>query len=308
MKFFKTIFFSFFSVILAAIAISSCTPIAHTKDTTTTTYTPSLRDSAQIFIVGKTVFGVVIKDNNGSAIPGLTLKVTPEMTMASGMSHGTPVESIVDNGDGSYTVTAYFLMDSSGGTWQLHFHVNGTHLSNQIPITVGGSMMSRGQLKGIADLITPDSSMPMTTGPRPYFIFKSALDTSGASGSHTIDLFLAAREDMMTHVAVYSGQTLTNEMSKAWTTGTILLSVCNTWNGTACTAWSDLTDKGTGHFTGTGLTIADTSATPGTTMPRFVVHLNVVNTTAASNEWKTTGGVPGAGDGTGPTEFSNINQ
>jgi len=313
MKYFQKTFFSFSILFLTGMVVTSCAALP--KDPASG-YTPSLKNPAQVFNVGKTVFDIVIKDANQAATPGLALEVSPEMTMTGGMSHTTPVESVVDNGDGSYTVTAYFIMASGGGSWALHFHVNGTHLADHIAITVGGLSADRGQLKGTtADFIKPDAMSASTN--RLYYVFKSSINTAGGAGNPSIDLFLATREDTMTHPAVFQGQVLhsdTSNLATAWTVGTVTLSVCTgiwtygTGTNSSCTSWANLFDQGNGHFTGTGLTIVDTSKTPGISAAQFAVHLKIVNATAGTNEWKTSGGVAGLGTGDNMPELISINQ
>ena len=59
---------------------------------------------------GKTVFTLFITDTaTGNAAPGLTVTLTPVMHMTL-MDHTTPVCTIVDNNDGTYTCTVYYLM------------------------------------------------------------------------------------------------------------------------------------------------------------------------------------------------------
>jgi hypothetical protein len=206
-------------------------------------------------------------------------------------THNTPVESIVDNGDGSYTVTAYFLMS---GDWMLHFHVDGVHLEEHLMITVGGAMMDKGTLKGISDMIMPEDGG--TAANRPYIIFVSSLDVTTGD----VDLYLATRDNYMSHPAVYAGQSLIDETGATWNVGTVTLSVCSYWSMMACSAWADLNDNGNGHFTATGLGAlpADTSSMMDGN--QFAVHLQVGNSDVANNGWKTNfGTIAGINAGTG---------
>ncbi|MDH4262633.1 MAG: FixH family protein [Spirochaetia bacterium] len=298
MQFQKKIFVTLSLVFTASMFINSCT-VAPKDAAATSPYTIT-ENAGNIHTVGRSDLTFTVKEN-GTPKSGLKLEVEAMMDMTTYI-HTTPSESTVatDLGNGNYKVTVYYVM--SGTTWQLHFHVNGVHQTDHLTVTVGGTMMNKGTLKGITDKIVDPagSATPVT---RTYHIFKSAI-SAGTPGSDSIDLFLATTESYLGMPAVFSSKILNNEVPSAWTVGTITLSVCNTWdtvNGT-CTGWSNLTDNGNGHFTGSALTIANTG------MLTFAVHLKVVNSTAGTNEWKTTGGLAGAGTGDGATEFKKINQ
>jgi hypothetical protein len=251
-------------------AMQACTPTEPVE----TTYTGSLEDSAQIFNVGKTVFNVVIADQDGTATSGLAVEVEPEMDMGT-FTHNTPVESIVDNGDGSYTVTAYFLMS---GDWMLHFHVDGVHLEEHLMITVGGAMMDKRTLKGITDMIMPEDGG--TAANRPYIIFVSSLDVTTGD----VDLYLATRDNYTSHPAVYAGQSLIDETGASWNVGTVTVEVCTIAD---CSTRATLFDEGNGHFTATG--IGDISFDSTTMMDGLQFGVRVFEGT--TNESKTTDGL-----------------
>ena len=70
----------------------------------------------------------VMKRTDGSLVSGLTLTVQPMMYMSSGNSHAAPVDTVVDNGDGSYSCSVYYLMSSmmngmSSGHWELQVRI-----------------------------------------------------------------------------------------------------------------------------------------------------------------------------------------
>ena len=246
-------------------------------------------------MTGRSQFIVHLQDKvTAEDVPGVQLMVEPVMQ---DMNHSTPVEKVVDNGDGSYTATVYYIMP---GDWVLNIYADGVKIGQEPTYTVGGSMMSRGLLKGIT------GNDEVYGANRKYYIFKKSI-SAGTAGNDSIDIFLASSENMMEYPAVYSGQRLVNDdgvkTAGAWTVGTIILSVCSNWSGSSCTAWSDLTEDMShrGHFTGTGLTIANTGSSM---MPAFAVHLHESTT----KEWKTTDGNAGDGNGNGPTEFQSINQ
>jgi len=240
-------------------------------------------------IVGKSVFEITITDSTtGEKTPGVNIEVLPWMTMAA-MEHGTPVESVTDLGDGNYRVVAYYLMPTNtvtGDTWEIIVKAEGSEIA-RLPVTVTGSMMDRGLLKGINDKIMMNSM----AANRNYFIFTSTTITGS-----TVDLYLATRETMSNHPAVFSGQSLLDETSKNWTVGSVQLDLCTsafTYDSvtpaTSCGGWTTLTDQGDGHFTGN-----IPAASSGGLMPVFGVRLNVVNATAGNNEWKTKDGIAAA--------------
>jgi len=61
---------------------------------------------------GKSTFKVTVtKREGGAPVPGLTIEPKPLMIMGT-KDHATPVDAIVDDGDGSYTITLYYLMST----------------------------------------------------------------------------------------------------------------------------------------------------------------------------------------------------
>ncbi len=197
-----------------------------------------------VHIVGPSVFTVVAAES-GAPVPGLNLSVTPKMHMDSGMVHSTPVDSVTDNNDGTYTVTAYYLMPSMGGYWEIEISANNS--SAAIPVTVTGSMMDRAILKGVSDLFL---NMGLSSV-RNYYIFVDSV--AGAAGSRDVSLFVATRENVMFHPAVYNGQTLNDEAGTPWTINGLALEIYD-----ASDAWVPLADNGNGHYSAAGVNIGMT--------------------------------------------------
>jgi len=243
-----------------------------------TGYTAELR-GAPSFIVGKNVFDIILK-NNGTPAPGVTLEVAPEMTMGS-MFHGTPVDSVTDNGDGSYTVIAYMLMPSGMDSWTLHFHVNGQHIDSHIPIVVTGLMMDKATFYGssVNDLYVPDAMMPMTTSQRPYFVFKSAL--TGAAPGQTLELYVSVRDNLMTHLPLVTGTALTTSMGSA-VVGSVILNVYDA-NNTPISA-TQVTGK-PGYYT-----VTFSALNPVPTVTTLNLDLNVTLGTVAEQKVTSTTG------------------
>ena len=71
-------------------------------------YTPTTKPAE-----GKSEFTLAItKLSDGSGHSGANLGIKPWMVMSS-MEHGAVVDSVSDNGNGSYDVTVYYLMPST---------------------------------------------------------------------------------------------------------------------------------------------------------------------------------------------------
>ncbi len=206
-------------------------------------YLPGMMPAAQ----GKTTFGLKVTNrSNGSAAPGLTLSLMPKMHMAT-MGHATPVDSITDNGDGTYTCTIYYLMSSvmngmSMGFWEVKVSTGGMGAESATFYPAVGMAMGsdtvRATLKGQNDTI-----MSMT-GPekRSYYLFKDGL-VSGATT--TFNLFIAAKESMMSYPAVSAGTVLSSPVGTV-TTMTVEAS-------TDLANWVSATDNSHGHWSVGGI-------------------------------------------------------
>ncbi len=240
---------------------------------------------------GKTTFTLKITDrSSGQAASGLAVSLMPMMNMAAHM-HGTPVASVTDNGDGTYTASVYYLMGSSMmsgmsmGYWQLKVMIGGMMGESvifypQVMMAMGDS--AKATLKGVNDKIegmAMDGGMAMPEN-RSYYLFKEAL--SGSTGSHTLKLFLAAKEGMMSYPAV-TGSSVLNQGDATYelTVASISVQV-----STDKTTWVVATEEGNGVWSATGLT-GLTDGTQGTVYVKLMVN----------GEQKTTDGAVAAGDG-----------
>jgi hypothetical protein len=160
---------------------------------------------------GKTLFKVRVTDAATGTVPqtGLSLSLMAMMHMAT-MAHSSPDADCVESATaGTYDCTVYYLMPSlmmntSMGYWQLTV-MAGMGDSAVFYPTVTMAMNGNGKvvLKGQSD----DQIASMTGAEnRGYYIFKDGV--TGSTGNHTIRLFVAAKESMMSFPAIYAGKSL----------------------------------------------------------------------------------------------------
>jgi hypothetical protein len=240
-------------------------------------YLPGTMAAAQ----GKTSFKIRLTErSSGAAAPGKSVTLFPYMYMAT-KSHTSPVYPVVvDNNDGTYSCTVYYVMPTmmngvSMGVWKLTVKV-GTEAADFFP-TVAMSMGSTSltKLTGINDAI---STM---AGPekRTYFLFNDGLVSN--SGSYSFGLFLATKENMLSFPQVTVGSQLKDASGATWTVNEIEVLV-----STNLTEWLNATDIGNGRWSVSGLT----GLAPGVTGKVYVKLL-------VNGEQKTTNGSSIAADG-----------
>ncbi len=217
---------------------------------------------------GKSSFRLKISDADGNASPGLAVSLMPMMYM-SGMAHSTPVADVVDNGDGTYEATVYYLMASSMmngmsmGYWKLDIMVGGEKatfypnvmmaMGDSVKATLKGGqtdMIAAMDMSGGMDMGHDMGGMAVSEEPRSYYIFKDAL--MAMSGSYTLKLFIAAKESMMSYSPVYVGASLASGGALA---GLEVLSMNVEVSTDGGNTWTPATAEGTtGIWTATGLT------------------------------------------------------
>jgi hypothetical protein len=215
--------------------------------------------------VGKTSFKIRVTDRiGGTPVTGLTLKLMPLMHMAT-MSHATPVDTVVESATaGTYNCTAYYLMASGPGMgfWELKVLVGGMMgepATFYPPVGMAmGSTTVRATLKGQAtDII---SSMTGTEK-RSYYLFKDGLVTASTT---TFDLFIAAKQSMMSYPAVSTSTVLSSP------TGTITsMTVDASTDGGS--NWVPAVDNTNGHWSVSGLS-GLISGTTGTIIVKMTVN------------------------------------
>jgi hypothetical protein len=250
-------------------------------------YIPGTMDAME----GKSQFTLSVTDRSTQdAVPGLEITLMPMMYMAM-HHHSTPVDSITDNGDGTYTASVYYLMASSMmngmsmGYWELTAKIGG--MNGEPAVFYPKVMMNMGsdsvqaRLKGQDDLI-PGMGMGDTVMPenRTYYLFNNGI--SGSTDDHTFELFVAAKESMMSYPAIETGLTLNaGDVDYELVIASVTVQVSSD-----ASTWVDATEEGNGHWSAAGIS-GLTDNVQGT----LYVKLSV------NGEQKTTDGNTPAGDG-----------
>lgn len=214
---------------------------------------------------GKTTFKIKVSNiSTGAAVTGLTPTLTPKMYMAT-MSHTTPVDSVTDNGDGTYTCVVYYLMASGAtmGYWELKVALGSETAIFYPSVAMGMGDTTKVNLKLSTDTYTSMGS----TSVRSYPVFKDSLTLMNSMG--TLKLFIAAQESMTSWPALKTGLSLN---SAAFTVSTLMVEV-STDSGTT---WSAMTESGAGHFTLANIA-GLTSGTQATFLVRLTINGNVYN-------------------------------
>jgi hypothetical protein len=242
---------------------------------------------------GKTAFSLNITDRTtAQGVSGLTIMLMPVMNMST-MSHGTAVDGCVESSTaGRYDCTVYYLMASSMangmsmGYWELHVALdNGStnesaYLYPKVMMAMGDT--TRSVLKGQNDQIAGMSTGGGMAIPekRTYYLFKDGI--SGSTGNHTFNLFIAARENMMSHPAVSVG-TILNQGELTYESPVTTMAVEVSSDGST---WIAAIDNGDGHWSASGISRL-TDDVQGTLYVRLTVN----------GEQKTTNGSAPAGNG-----------
>jgi len=243
----------------------------------TTTYKVKYIPGMMPAVQGKSSFQIkVVNLSDGMPTTGLTLKLMPMMHMAT-MKHAAPVDVVTESATpGTYNCTVYYLMASGPGVgfWELKVMIGngmmgmGTGEAATFYPAVGmpmGPNTVRVTLKGQNDIISSMTS----TEKRTYYLFRDGLATNSTT---TLDLFIAAKESMMSYPAVSVGTVLSSP------TGTVTsMTVEASSDGGA--NWITATDNTKGHWSIPGLSGLVSGATS-----TIFVKLNV------NGEAKTTDG------------------
>lgn len=251
----------------------------------TTSYKVEYVPGMMAAMEGKTQFKLRITDRNTAAVvTGQTVSLMPMMHMAA-HNHATPVEGCTETATaGDYACTLYYLMGSSMmsgmsmGYWQLKVMVGGMMGESatfypQVMMAMGDT--GKAVLKGQADMI---SAMGMDQN-RAYYLFKAGL--TGMTGNHDLDLFVAARESMMSYPPVFVGTTLSSGTANELTVASMSVEV-----STDATTWLPATDNGNGHWT-----VSDISDLTDGTAASVYVRMTI------NSEQKTRDGMAPMGDG-----------
>ncbi len=231
-------------------------------------------------MAGKSQFKIRVTDLvTDQPVAGAAVTLMPMMHMAA-HNHSTPVDGVCAESStvGTYDCTAYFLMASSMmdgmsmGYWDLKVMIGGmmgesVSFYPSVMMTMGDT--ARADLKGVTDQAMNMMSM---LEKRRYHLFKSSL--GGVAGNHSFQLFIAARESMMSFPALSDGVVFNGGETYELTASNIVVEV-----STDGSTWVTATADGGGYWTAVGLT-GLTSGTEGS----IYVKLSV------SGEQKTTNG------------------
>ncbi|MDH3973071.1 MAG: hypothetical protein OEV42_02220 [Deltaproteobacteria bacterium] len=215
---------------------------------------------------GRTTFDLSITDSEGAPLSGLDLKLKPKMYMGSGHTHGTPIESQTDNGDGTYTFNVYFAMGSvmmdgsSMGFWEIEVSIEKSGATSDkayfyppVMMKMGSdtfrATLNGGQTDMIAGMMMEGMMMAGDPLARKYLLFNDGL-TKAMDNTYSLDLFIAAENMamLMANKPLTDGITLTDESDATWTVGAGT-SVVVTYNSVDYPAL----DNGDGHWIISGL-------------------------------------------------------
>lgn len=244
---------------------------AQTSFTYTTeshTFTVSLPEMGAT--VGKSVFSVNVQDDTGSAIANLTPTMTPMMNMAAGHQHSAPHTGCTETDvDGNAECTSYFLMPSemngvTMGDWSLGFSLSeGSETISFAPVVkmaMGDTALAK--LKGddndqipamamqemtMHSMAMDSMEMEVQTEARTYFIFNNGIMTMGDNSS--VELFLAAKESMMSFPTLTQNLVLNADSANELTIDTLQVQVSSD-NAT----WVNASSQGEGIWKATEIT------------------------------------------------------
>ena len=171
---------------------------------------------------GKTTFHLKItKTSDGSPATGLTPTLSFLMTMTDGTQHATPIDLVSESSTtpGTYDCAVYYMMSSGAtmGTWEMTVTLDNetTKFNPDVAMSMKSDTV-RATLKGQNDIISSMSG----TEKRSYYIFNDGLTSGMAMGSGTLNLFIAAKESMMSFPALVSTSvsttTLHDETGASW--------------------------------------------------------------------------------------------
>lgn len=189
-------------------ALENCSKVAYTPSYKIVySYPMGSMGSSQ----GKSTFKLAITGPSGiTPMPGLVLSVEPMMHMSSA-EHAAPVDTIVDNGDGTYTCTIYYLMASvmngmASGHWELTVTIgSGTSAETSYFYPFAGMAMgdtASASLYGPSDIVSGMSG----TENRKYYLFKENVISAATP---TLNLYIAHDEGMkMSFKPAFNGAVL----------------------------------------------------------------------------------------------------
>lgn len=191
---------------------------------------------------------ITVTDNEGNALPDENVTVTANMQMADlpdgneGMQHGTPFSSNTGslNEEGEFNTTAYFLMpsamgDMAMGDWSIEVAFEGERKTFDINVNMSTSDVKKlidneDQIpKMTMDMSSMEVDSQMEMENRWYYLFERKRMVM--NNMNSFEVFIAAREDMLTYPAVAVGTTF-NEgvMGAALSITNVSVEMCNAIN------------------------------------------------------------------------------
>ena len=214
-------------------------------------YIPGMMAAMQ----GKSQFKVRITDLvTDQPVANAAVTLMPMMHMAA-HNHSTPVDGACTESStaGTYDCTAYYLMASSMmdgmsmGYWDLKVMIGGmmgesVNFYPSVMMAMGDT--ARADLKGVNDQAM---NMMGMMEDRRYHLFKSSL--SGMTGNHSFQVFIAARESMMSFPALIDGTVLNSGETYEQTASNIAVAM-----STDLSSWVTATADGNGYWAAAGLT------------------------------------------------------
>lgn len=244
-----------------ATTITACILAAcggESSSSSNSTHTMTLTAPAMGAMDGKSVYTLNVKDIDGIAASDVSPQMTPLMNMVSGMQHSAPHSGCTDTDvDGNAQCTVYFLMPSmmnsvKMGDWELGFTLeDNDQEAISIPTTV--SMAMNGPTKvtmtgNSGDLVsyTTNMSDDVTEENRKYYIFNNGI--MSMEGTHSIELFTAAKENMMSFPTLAEGVVLSEGTDNELTVSSMSVQV-----STDTTTWVTATSSTAGLWNATGI-------------------------------------------------------
>ncbi len=245
-------------------------------------YLPAVLEATQ----GKSEFQIRLTNiGNGQAVTGAKISLNPVMDMPS-KTHATPVDGCFESDSaGIYDCTVYYLMPSKKGDielgkWRVEVTIDAGHEKEQAVfyplVKMAGSDTVRVRLKGIEDKIA-GITVPES---RSYFLFYSEL--SGSADNHYFQIFVAAKESMMSYPALTSNA-LFNAADIDYE---LQISSVEIEFSTDAEFWQSANDDGNGYWS-----VNDLDGLSAGSEGRVYVRLSV------NGEQKTTNGKSPSGDG-----------
>jgi hypothetical protein len=197
--------------------------------------------------MGKSMFTIKVSNlATGTPAAGKAVVLKPYMHMAT-KDHVTPVENVIDNGDGTYSCTLYYVMSTymanglSQGVWEIKVLIGNetAYFYPDVAMTTGTTALTK--ILGVNDFILGLAGVENRT----WFLFNDGLTVN----TGTFKIFLATKENLENFPAVTVGSQLKDKNGALWAVNSIVIQV-----STDKTNWVNATDNGAGHWTVTGLT------------------------------------------------------